>query len=154
MEEIKLANKSIEIKIYQENKPWSQAHIHQHKLEPILETKRQFCWFLWWQRLSFRWWFLSPNRLFGLSNTCVTHGSSFVDDLWVCRCYLRCRIQPHPWKQFVNDLWGHRDYLRCRIHVSPVEAVSLMISESLMAVWAIESMRHPWEQFLWWFLSP
>jgi lipopolysaccharide biosynthesis regulator YciM len=27
------------IEIYQENKPWSQAHIHQRKLEPILETK-------------------------------------------------------------------------------------------------------------------
>jgi len=39
MEEIKLANKSIEIEIYQEK---SQAHIHQRKLEPILETKLQF----------------------------------------------------------------------------------------------------------------
>ena len=27
------------IEINQENKPWSQAHIHQRKLEPILETK-------------------------------------------------------------------------------------------------------------------
>ena len=42
MEEIKLQTKSNETKIYQENKPWSQAHIHQRKLELILETKLQF----------------------------------------------------------------------------------------------------------------
>ena len=51
--------------------------------------------------------FFIPNGLFALSNTCVTRGSSFVDDLRVRRCCLRCRI-----------------------HASPVEAVSLMISDS------------------------
>ena len=42
MEEIKLATKSIETEIYQENKPWSQAHIHLQKSELIMETKHQF----------------------------------------------------------------------------------------------------------------
>jgi len=49
---------------------------------------------------------------------------------------------------------GHRGWLRCRIHVSPVEAVSLMIYESLGAVCGVESMRHPSKQFRWWFLRP
>jgi hypothetical protein len=30
------------IKNYQENKPWSQAHIHLQKSELIMETKHQF----------------------------------------------------------------------------------------------------------------
>jgi hypothetical protein len=69
--------------------------------------------------------FFIPNGLFALSNTCVTRGSSFVDDLRVRRCCLRCRI-----------------------HASPVEAVSLMISESLGAVCALESKPHPWKYFV------
>jgi hypothetical protein len=36
----------------------------------------------------------------------------------------------HQWKQFVEDFRGRRGYLRCRIHASPVEVVSLKISES------------------------
>jgi hypothetical protein len=47
----------------------------------------------------------------------------------------------------------------CRIDLSPVEAASLMfsesattqfsimVSESVRAVCAVESMRHPWKQF-------
>jgi len=38
--------------------------------------------------------------------------------------------------------------LRCRIHVSAVEAVSFIISESIGVVCAVESMCHPWKQFL------
>jgi hypothetical protein len=58
--------------------------------------------------------------MFELSNPCVTHDTSLVDDFLV-----------------------RRGYLGCRIHVSPVTPVSLMISESLGAVGAVESMRHP-----------
>jgi hypothetical protein len=29
---------------------------------------------------QFRWWFLRPQGLFALSNLCVTHGSSFIED--------------------------------------------------------------------------
>ena len=38
--------KSIETEIYQENKPWLQAHIHLQKSEPILETKLQFIFWI------------------------------------------------------------------------------------------------------------
>jgi hypothetical protein len=57
--------------------------------------------------------------VFALSNPCVTRGSSFVE-----------------------DFWGHRGFLRCRIHASPVKAVSLMISESTRVVCAVESICH------------
>jgi hypothetical protein len=40
-----------------------------------------------------------------------------------------------------------------RIHASPVEAVSLTISESTGVVCDGESMPHLWKQFRWWFLS-
>ena len=62
--------------------------------------------------------------LFGLSNPSVTRGRSFVDDISVPRACLGCRIQ-----------------------ASPVDAVWLMISEYLGALWAVESKRHPWPQF-------
>ena len=35
-----------------------------------------------------------------------------------------------------------------RIQAAPVDAVSLMISESLGAVWAFESKHHPWQEFI------
>jgi hypothetical protein len=37
--------------------------------------------------------------------------------------------------------------LRCRIHASPLEALSVMISEAGGAVCAVESMRYQWKQF-------
>ena len=134
---------------------------------------------------QFRWWFLSPQRLFSLSNPCVTRGSSFVDyfwvgsdsvfvnDFWSHRGSLRCRTVPHPWKQFcwwflrrqrlsfrwwflswqglfvlsnpcvtlgssfVDDFWVHSGSLLCRIHTSPVEVVSLMISESTTTLFSL-----------------
>jgi hypothetical protein len=55
---------------------------------------------------------------------------------------------------FVEDFWGRRGCLRCRIQASPVEAVSLMISEAPWTVCAVQSTRHPWKQFRWWFLRP
>jgi len=93
-----------------------------------------------WQQ--FRWWFLSPHGLFSLSNPCVTRGSSFVDYFWVGSDSV-----------FVNDFWSHRGSLRCRIHASPVEAVSLMIFVATGVFCVVESMRHPWKQFHWGFLS-
>ena len=71
----------------------------------------------------------------------------------------------HPWKQFRCDFWVHRGCFYSRIHASLVGAVSLIISElattkfslmfseSIGAVCAVESTRHPWLQFRWWFLS-
>jgi hypothetical protein len=38
--------------------------------------------------------------------------------------------------------------LGCLVHASPVGVVSLMISVSLGAVCAIESMRHSWKQLV------
>jgi len=75
-------------------------------------------------------------RLFALSNSCVTRGSTFVD-----------------------DFCGHMGSLLCLIHASPVEAVSLMISDfaatefllmisnPTWALCAVESMLHSWKQF-------
>jgi len=57
-------------------------------------------------------------------NPSVTRGRSFVDDIRVTRACLGRRIQ-----------------------ASRVDAVSLMISKSLGAGWAVESKRHPWPQF-------
>jgi len=71
-----------------------------------------------------------------------------------------------PFQQFIYDILVHRGCLRCRSYASPVAEVSLMISESLGlfalskqcgtrdssslmiyeslgAVWAVESMREP-----------
>jgi len=74
--------------------------------------------------------------LFALSNPCVTRGTTFVD-----------------------DFCGQMGSLLCLIHASPMEAVSLMISDSAATkfllmiskpTWvlcAVESMRHPWKQF-------
>jgi len=76
-----------------------------------------------WKQLH--WWFLMPQGLFAMSNPWVTPGSSLVDDFL--------------------PIMGS---LRCRIHASYVEAVSLMISESLRGVCTVESRRHPWEQFV------
>jgi hypothetical protein len=113
-------------------------------VEFMCQQWKQFrWWFLSRQWLSFRWWFLSPHELFALSNPCVTCGSSFVDDFWDGNDLV-----------FVDDFWVHRGCLRCRIHVSPVEAVSLRISEGTWDFCVVESMRHLWKQFRWWFLSP
>jgi hypothetical protein len=101
-----------------------------------------------------RWWYRSPKRLYGLSNPCVTRASNFVDEIWVA---MGC--------------------LGCWINASLVPVVWLMISESLGAVWAVESMCHLCQQFVddiwvprgclryrihaspvpgvrWWYLSP
>jgi len=78
----------------------------------------------------------------------------------------------HLCEQFVDDLWVPRGCLRCRIHASPVEVLLLMIFESLGAVWVVQFLydfwvpmgrngylrcrihASPWKQFGWLFLSP
>ena len=78
---------------------------------------------------QFRCRFLRPQGLLALSNPCVTGGRSFVDDF------------------IVDDFYAHMGCLRYRIQASPVEAVSLKISEAAGVVWAVESMGHSWKQF-------
>jgi hypothetical protein len=92
---------------------------------------------------QFRWWFLRPQGLFALSNPCVTRGSSFVDD------FLSRQRHSFEWwflslqglfplsnlcvtrgSSFVEDFWGHTGCFCCRIPASPVEAVSLKISDT------------------------
>jgi hypothetical protein len=63
---------------------------------------------------------MSPQGVFGLSNACVTRDSSLIYYFYVPSGFLRCRIQ-----------------------ASPVEAVLLVISDFLGAVWALESVDHP-----------
>jgi len=91
-------------------------------VESMRHPSKQFrWWFLSRQRLSFCGWFLRAHGLIALWNPCVTHGRSFVDDLW---CQRGCLHRP--------------------IHGSPVEEISLMISEARGAICAVESRRHPW----------
>ena len=47
----------------------------------------------------------------------------------------------------VSNALAHMGSVRCQMHASPVEAVSLMISEATGAVCAVESMGHEWKQF-------
>jgi len=95
----------------------------------------------------------------------------FVSVLWVPRGCLGVESMRHPWQQFVDDFWVPTGSLGCRIHASPVTPLRwlflsplglfgksnpcvtrysnlLIISEFLGPVWAIESMRHPWQQFV------
>jgi len=71
-----------------------------------------------------------------MCNPCVTRGSSFVDDFSV-----------GSESVFIDDFYAHMGCLRCRINASPVEAVSLKMSEAAGVVCAVESRRHPWKQF-------
>jgi hypothetical protein len=112
--------------------------------------------FRWWfssrQWLSFRWLILSQQGLWPLMNPCVTCGSSFVDDFWVGTDLV-----------FLDFLWVHRGCERWQNHASPLEGVSLMISEStatkfLMcisestgAMCTDESTCHLRKRFHWWF---
>jgi len=71
---------------------------------------------LWKQ---FRWLFLSQQGLCAVTNPCLTYGSSFVDDFWVCSNSV-----------FVDYFLVNRGIVRSQIQASPVEAISLMISET------------------------
>jgi hypothetical protein len=121
------------------------------------------------------------------SNSLIISGSLW--DVWT--------VEPmrQPWQQFVDDFWVHKaggavestvvrwslmgPYGTCGLSNPWVtfDSRSLKISESLGAVWAVEIMGHPWQQFIdyfwvprsclgyrihrspatavrWWFLSP
>jgi hypothetical protein len=71
---------------------------------------------LWKQ---FRWLFLSQQGLCTVTNPCLTYGSSFVDDFWVCSNSV-----------FVDYFWVNRGIVCSQIQASPVEAILLMISET------------------------
>jgi hypothetical protein len=89
-----------------------------------------------------------------LTNTRVTYGSGFADDFWVCSGSI-----------FVDYLWIKRGCVLSQIQASPVEGVSLMISESAPTLFllnfskstgatsASEYTHHLCKVFRWWFLS-
>jgi hypothetical protein len=81
--------------------------------------KRFRLWFLGQQRLIFGWLFLSPQGLWALTKQCVTYGRCFGDDFWVDNDLI-----------FVYYFCVNRGYVRWWIQLSPMEVVSLMISES------------------------
>jgi len=118
-----------------------------------------------------RWLFLSPYEMFWLSNPCVTRDSSSLMISESLGAVWAVESMRHPWQQFVDDLCVPTGCLDCRIHGSPVTTVrwwflspyemfglsspgvtldsnSLMISKFLGAIWAVESMGHPWQQFV------
>jgi len=59
--------------------------------------------------------------LFALSNPCITRGSTFID-----------------------DFCGHMGCLLCLIHASPVEAVSLTISDSAATQFLLMISKPTW----------
>jgi len=79
--------------------------------------------FRWWfpspHRLSFRWLFLRKQELRALSNPRVTFGRCLGDDFWVGSDLV-----------FVDLFWVNRGCERFWIHASPLEGVSVIISES------------------------
>jgi len=76
-------------------------------------------WFLSRQRLNFRWLFVSQQGLWALTNPQVIFRISFVDDFRDCNGLV-----------FINFFYVNRGWARWRIHASPLEVVSLMISQS------------------------
>jgi len=99
----------------------------------------------------------------------MSHPSQqFVDVLLVPRAVWAVESMCHPSQQFVSVLWVPSGCLGCWTHASPVTAVcrwflspyglfglsnqcvrdsrSLIIVESLRDVWAVETMRHMWQQ--------
>jgi hypothetical protein len=114
-----------------------------------------FNWrFLSRQRHSFLVLFQSQQWLCALVNPCVSCWSSFVDDFCV-GIYL----------VFLHYFWVNRGLVRWWIHASPVDAVSLTISESTATLFSLtisestgvvctyKFICHVWKLFRWWFLS-
>jgi hypothetical protein len=102
----------------------------------------------------FHWWFLSLQVLCTLSNQRVTFGIGFIDDFLLGSDLV-----------FVYYFLVNRGCVRCRIQASPLQAVSLKISESAAtqflltisestgALCSDESKHHLLQRFRWWFLS-
>jgi len=101
----------------------------------------------------FCWLFLSQQGLRALSNPRVTFERCFGDDFWVGTDSV-----------FIDLLWVNKG-CKLRIHASPMEVVSVRISEatttqfsltiskSTGAVGVNESTRHLWNRFRWRFWS-
>jgi len=113
------------------------------------------CWrFPSRHRLSFCCLFLSQQGLRALSNPRVSFGWFLGDDFWVGSELV-----------FVDYFWVKRGCRRWQIHSSPLESVSLMISETVVAKFpftvakstgagrADESRRLLWKLFHWRFRS-
>jgi len=122
--------------------------------ESIHKLCKQFrWWFMSRQRLRFHWQFQSQQGLCVLTNPCVSFRTSFGDDYWV----------PSD-SVFLEYFWVNGGCVRWRIHLSPMEAVSvnisevaatqlsLTISETIGAVFDNEWMPQLWKQFPWRFL--
>jgi len=104
--------------------------------------------------LSFCCLFLSQQGLRALPNPRVSFGWFLGDDFWVGSELV-----------FVDYFWVKRGCWRLQIHASPLESVSLMISETVVAKFpftvskstgagrADESRRHLWKLFRWRFRS-
>jgi len=112
-------------------------------------------WFLSLQRLSFRWLFLNPQRLCAPRNPLFTCESSLLTisessatqislsiSEWtraLCanefKSYLLKRLRWYFWfcsdSVFVDYFWVNSCFMRWRIHALPMEAVLLMIYESV-----------------------
>jgi hypothetical protein len=103
---------------------------------------------------QFRWWFLSLERLFLLSNWLVNRGSSFVDVFWVCRGCFCCRFDLSP-VEAVSLMFSECATTQFSMMVSESAATqfSIMIFESTRGVCIVESTSQPWKQFRWCFLS-
>ena len=111
-------------------------------------------WFLSWQRLNFRWLFVSQQRLLALTTPRVTFIINFVNNFRDGSGSVFSDFF------FVNKGWAH-----WRIHASPLEVVSLTISHSAPTPFLLtffkltgaasisEFTRHLWKFFRWWFLS-
>jgi len=70
-----------------------------------------------------RWWFVSPLGVFALSNPCLSRDNSSLtisESLGVV-----CAVESlrHPCQPFIDDLWVPRGSLHCRIPASRVPAV-------------------------------
>ena len=90
---------------------------------------------------------MSPYGLFGLSNPCVTHDSSslvFYESLRVFGLSNPCVTRYSSSLMFYESLGLFGLSKPCVTR----ESSSLVISEFLWAVWTVESMRHPLQQFV------
>jgi len=74
--------------------------------ESIRHLWKQFSWwFLSRQQLNLPWLILSQQGLWALMNPCISSGTSFGDDFWVCSNSV-----------FLDYFWVNRDYVRWPIH--------------------------------------
>jgi hypothetical protein len=93
-------------------------------------------------RDTLRWWFLSPEGLFRLSNRGVTPGSS---SLMTQGAVWAVESNRHPWHQFVDDLWVPRGLFGMSNRGVTLGSSSLLAQG---VVWAVASIRHPSHQFV------